>query len=187
MKSGHYLGYSSDICRSFFIDPPKHLLGPSSLPGLFHRILSFSHGTSSIKPKESLVSSSETLSLHALKLEIWSLVLEAQDSSILAFTPNHTAADVDIAARSVIASAGYGKDFTHRVGHGIGIKAHESPYLNKGNKGTMLKPGMTFTSEPGVYLEGKFGVRHEDIFLVREDGVEAECLSGRRAKGPYDP
>lgn len=125
--------------------------------------------------------------LHALKLEIWSLVLAAQDSSILAFTPSHTAADVDIAARGVIASAGYEKAFTHRVGHGIGIKAHESPYLNKGNTGTKLRPGMTFTSEPGVYLEGRFGVRHEDIFLVRQEGLGAECLSGPRAKGPYDP
>lgn len=96
------------------------------------------------------------------------------------------AASVDIAARIVITDAGYGEAFTHRVGHGIGIKAHESPYLNKGNVNTTLKAGMTFTSEPGVYLVGKFGVRHEDILLVRESG-EPEVLTGRRAMGPWDP
>ena len=50
----------------------------------------------------------------------------------------------------------------------------------------LLQPGMTFTNEPGIYLEGKFGVRHEDVYLVKEDG-EAELLTGRRAVGPYDP
>lgn len=64
--------------------------------------------------------------------------------------------------------------------------AHESPYLNKFNHKSLLQPGMTFTNEPGIYLEGRFGVRHEDIYLVRDDG-EAELLTGRRALGPYDP
>ena len=50
----------------------------------------------------------------------------------------------------------------------------------------LLAPGMTFTAEPGIYLENRFGVRHEDIYLVTETG-EAELLTGRRAKGPYDP
>lgn len=66
------------------------------------------------------------------------------------------------------------------------IIAHESPYLNKFNTEVRLQPGMTFTNEPGIYLENRFGVRHEDIFLVKPDG-EAELLSGRRARGPYDP
>lgn len=99
---------------------------------------------------------------------------------------NNTAVSVDIAARKVITDAGYGDAFTHRVGHGIGIKAHESPYLNKGNFETKLRVGMTFTSEPGVYLVGKFGVRHEDILLVKEGG-EPEVLTGRRAVGPWNP
>lgn len=64
--------------------------------------------------------------------------------------------------------------------------AHESPYLNKWNTKVLLQPGMTFTNEPGIYLEGKFGVRHEDVYLVKEGG-EAELLTGRRAVGPYDP
>jgi len=100
--------------------------------------------------------------------------------------PGATAASIDIAARDVITVAGYGEAFTHRVGHGIGIKAHESPYLNKGNVKVELKAGMTFTSEPGVYLVDKFGVRHEDILLVTEHG-EPEILTGERAQGPWDP
>lgn len=65
-------------------------------------------------------------------------------------------------------------------------KAHESPYLNKFNTEVLLQPGMTFTNEPGIYLLNRFGVRHEDIYLVTENG-EAELLSGRRATSPYDP
>jgi Xaa-Pro aminopeptidase len=86
----------------------------------------------------------------------------------------------------VIASAGYGEYFTHRVGHGIGIKAHESPYLHKGNTATLLRAGMVFTSEPGVYIPEQFGVRIEDVFLVKGSG-EPECLSGRRAVNAWDP
>lgn len=66
------------------------------------------------------------------------------------------------------------------------ILAHESPYLNKWNTEVLLQPGMTFTNEPGIYLENRFGVRHEDIYLVTGGG-EAELLSGRRARNPYDP
>jgi Xaa-Pro aminopeptidase len=98
----------------------------------------------------------------------------------------NSAASVDIAARKVITDAGYGDAFTHRVGHGIGIKAHESPYLNKGNVDVTLRAGMTFTSEPGIYLVDKFGVRLEDIFLVQESG-EPGILTGTRAVGPWDP
>jgi Xaa-Pro aminopeptidase len=93
---------------------------------------------------------------------------------------------VDLAARKVITDAGYGQDFTHRVGHGIGIKAHESPYLHKGNTEEILRPGMAFTLEPGIYLEGKFGVRHEDVFLVKENG-EADILTGSRAQDAWSP
>lgn len=66
------------------------------------------------------------------------------------------------------------------------IIAHESPYLNKGNPNTLLVAGMTFTSEPGIYLVDEFGVRHEDILLVKNNG-QPEILSGIRAKGPWEP
>ncbi|CAM1502311.1 Fc.00g042950.m01.CDS01 [Cosmosporella sp. VM-42] len=151
----HYLGYSSDICRSFLIDPPK----------------------------KSKVTSDP---LREEKEKVWQIVLDAQTAASKAFKPGNSAASVDIAARTVIEDAGYGYGFTHRLGHGIGIKAHESPYLNKWNKVATLESGMTFTNEPGIYLEGKFGVRHEDIYLVKEEG-EAELLTGQRARGLREP
>lgn len=120
------------------------------------------------------------------KLNVWQIVLDAQTASVKAMIPNNTAAAVDLAARGIIESAGYGKEFSHRLGHSIGIKAHESPYLNKGNFASILRPGMVFTSEPGVYVLNEFGVRHEDILVVREDG-EAENISGGFAKSPWDP
>ncbi|KAK7965846.1 aminopeptidase ypdF [Apiospora aurea] len=178
----HYLGYSSDICRSFFIDPPKQQT--SWFEGLTSFLLKCMGSASSARSHGAASSSSPEL--RAEKFKVWDIVLEAQSAAAAAFMPNLTAAGVDIAARTVIEEAGYGYGFTHRLGHGIGIKAHESPYLNKWNKKVLLQPGMTFTNEPGIYLEGKFGVRHEDIYLVKEEG-EAELLTGRRARGPYDP
>ncbi|EFX05237.1 proline dipeptidase [Grosmannia clavigera kw1407] len=171
----HYLGYSSDICRSFFIDPPRTT---SSLRRALGRLFGFGQDY-----EHSAVSDP---AVHAEKLKVWSVVLEAQAAAAAAFRPNNTAASVDIAARTVIDNAGYGHGFTHRLGHGIGIKAHESPYLNKWNTQVRLQAGMTFTDEPGVYLVGRFGVRHEDIYLVKESG-EAELLSGPLAKSPYEP
>ncbi|KAK3181951.1 hypothetical protein K4F52_006690 [Lecanicillium sp. MT-2017a] len=157
----HYMGYSSDICRSFLIDPPSDDAA--------------AEGDGNNKKK-----------LREEKAKVWQIVLDAQTAAAEAMKPNNTAASVDVAARTVIEHAGYGYGFTHRLGHGIGIKAHESPYLNKWNTGVRLKAGMTFTNEPGIYLENRFGVRHEDIYLVKEDG-EAELLTGRRAKSMYDP
>lgn len=167
---GHYLGYSSDVCRSFFIDRPN----ASFLSRLLSR---FSYNRHTLEAQDSL---------HAEKLKVWDIVMDAQNAARSRFKPNNTAASVDIAARDVICNANYCKEFTHRVGHGIGIKAHESPYLNKGNKETLLRPGMTFTDEPGIYITGQFGVRHEDIFLVKGNG-EAENLSGGQAKNPWKP
>ncbi|KKY26767.1 putative aminopeptidase ypdf [Diplodia seriata] len=170
----HYLGYSSDICRSFFIPTWKGW----SLWEKVMSILTFSKPCSS--------SAKTDTDLYAEKLKVWDIVLEAQTESAKMFKPNNSAASVDIAARKVISDAGYGEMFTHRVGHGIGIKAHESPYLNKGNHEVLLRPGMTFTSEPGIYMLNKFGVRHEDIYAVTEDG-EAELLTGKRAVSPWEP
>ena len=120
------------------------------------------------------------------QLQVWQIVLDAQAAAVKVMVPNNTAASVDIAARVVVEAAGYGDYFTHRLGHSIGIKAHESPYLNQGNFDSILRPGMVFTAEPGVYVLNEFGVRHEDVMLVVEDG-EAEILSGRFATSPWKP
>jgi Xaa-Pro aminopeptidase len=107
---------------------------------------------------------------------IWSIVLDAQSAAIDKAAPGVPCHEVDAAARRVIEKAGYGEYFTHRLGHGLGIDVHEPPYM-VGHDRTVLEPGMTFTSEPGIYLPGRFGVRIEDDIVVTEKG--AESLSPR--------
>ena len=102
------------------------------------------------------------------------LVLEANNAGRAACRPGIPAGQIDLAARDVIASAGYGDYFNHRVGHGLGMEPHETPYLFGENQ-TILIPGNVFTVEPGIYLPGKGGVRIEDDVVITSDG--AECLT----------
>jgi Xaa-Pro dipeptidase len=97
--------------------------------------------------------------------KIYDIVAEAQEAAIRSVKPGIKAEKVDTAARNVIEEAGYGEYFTHRTGHGLGLEVHEEPYITQGNK-MVLKPGMAFTIEPGIYLFGKFGVRIEDNMAV---------------------
>jgi Xaa-Pro dipeptidase len=100
------------------------------------------------------------------------IVRRAQDAALAAAVTGHECGSVDDAARKVIADAGFGpgyKYFTHRVGHGIGMDGHECPYLVRGNL-TILKPGMTFSNEPGIYLPGDYGMRCEDLMVISESG-----------------
>ena len=101
----------------------------------------------------------------------YEVVREAQAAAVEAVRPGIETQDLDRIARSTIEGAGYGDRFIHRTGHGIGLEVHEPPYLVEGDH-TILAPGMTFSVEPGVYLEGRFGIRIEDIVVVTEDGVE---------------
>jgi Xaa-Pro dipeptidase len=103
--------------------------------------------------------------------EIYETVLKAQLAAIDACKPGIEIGNVDKAARTVIEQAGYGKYFTHRVGHGLGIDVHEYPSMNSTN--TMpLQTGMVFTIEPGIYVPTIGGVRIEDDVFITKDGVE---------------
>ena len=106
--------------------------------------------------------------------KIHQVVLEANAAGRAAAQPGVPCANVDMAARAVIEKAGYGQYFTHRTGHGIGMEAHEDPYM-RGDNMQLLAPGMAFTVEPGIYLPGRNGVRIEDNMVITEKG--AECLS----------
>jgi Xaa-Pro dipeptidase len=101
---------------------------------------------------------------------IYEIVRKAQDAALDAARKDRLSGTVDDAARGVITSAGYGRFFTHRLGHGIGLDGHEYPYLVRGSK-TILAPGMTFSNEPGVYIPGEFGLRCEDLMVIADDGA----------------
>jgi Xaa-Pro aminopeptidase len=103
--------------------------------------------------------------------DVYAIVRAAQQAAFEAVRPGVAAEDVDRAARAVITDAGYGERFVHRTGHGIGLEVHEPPYIVEGNA-TPLEPGMTFSDEPGIYLEGRFGVRIEDQVVVTPEGAE---------------
>jgi Xaa-Pro dipeptidase len=99
---------------------------------------------------------------------VWDIVKLAQAAAFAAVRDGEPCENVDAAARKVIVDAGFGpgyKYFTHRIGHGVGMDGHEDPYLVKGNK-MPLRPGMTFSDEPGIYIPGEFGVRLEDLVFV---------------------
>jgi Xaa-Pro dipeptidase len=103
--------------------------------------------------------------------KIATIVLEANIAGREAARPGIPASLVDAAARTVIEKAGYGKYFTHRTGHGLGMEGHEAPYMRAGNS-MVLEPGMTFTVEPGIYLPEDNGVRIEDNVVITENGSE---------------
>lgn len=102
---------------------------------------------------------------------IHTVVERAVLAALEAVKPGALARDVDAAARTVISDAGYGDYFVHRTGHGMGIGGHEEPYITA-TSDIVLAEGMVFTIEPGIYLPGRFGIRLEDVVIVRADGPE---------------
>lgn len=103
---------------------------------------------------------------------IYDAVLRANRAGVAAVRPGVSGAAIDAAARKVIEDAGYGPQFVHRTGHGLGIEIHEPPYLHSGEPAP-LRQGTTFTVEPGVYVAGIGGVRIEDNVVITADGVES--------------
>jgi len=105
---------------------------------------------------------------------IWEIVRKAQQAAFDAARPGVECQAIDAAARRVIDDGGFGPGyarFTHRLGHGIGLDGHEWPYMVRGNT-TKLAAGTTFTDEPGIYVTGELGIRHEDTVAVTESGCE---------------
>lgn len=103
--------------------------------------------------------------------EVYDVVYRSEMAALEAVKPGVTAAELDQISRKVIADAGYGDYFTHRLGHGLGIDVHEFPSIHGQNTMKMEK-GMVFTLEPGIYVPGKVGVRIEDDVAVTADGYE---------------
>ncbi len=113
--------------------------------------------------------------------KIVEVVNRAREAAVQAAGPDAPASEVDRAARAVIEQAGFGERFVHRAGHGLGLEIHEEPWIRNGNA-MRLRPGMTFTIEPGIYLPGVAGARIEDMVTITEDGAETlttlpRCLS----------
>ena len=102
---------------------------------------------------------------------VYEIVKKANETAEALIRPGVRFCDIDRAARDVIAQAGYGPNFTHRLGHSIGIEVHEPGDVSLTHTET-VQPGMVFSIEPGVYLEGDVGVRIEDLVLVTESGCE---------------
>ncbi|GAA5903160.1 hypothetical protein JCM5296_003357 [Sporobolomyces johnsonii] len=169
---GSLFGYQSDFTRTMLPDTPS----------------SRCHGSRSL--------SQEWPSTRAKR--IWTTVHLAQEAALAKLVTGNSsqpvhAAEVDQAARSVIAGEGWEQYFTHRLGHGIGLEVHEHPYLNAGNVHQVLQPGETFSNEPGVYIERSvdpegvgIGVRLEDMVHKTETGWELLSGSGL-ARSPWDP
>lgn len=107
----------------------------------------------------------------ALHEKIYNIVRRAQEEAIKAVIPGIPSGRIDKIARDIISSEGYGEYFIHRTGHGLGLEVHEEPYIKPGNK-VLLREGMVFTVEPGIYLPGRFGIRLEDDIVVVEGGYK---------------
>ncbi len=103
--------------------------------------------------------------------EVYELLVEAQERAVQAATVGTSCEEVDATARRVIADGGLGDRFIHRTGHGIGLEAHEDPYLVSGNRAP-LEPGHAFSIEPGIYFPGRFGMRLEDIVVAAPEGPD---------------
>ncbi len=102
---------------------------------------------------------------------MYDVLLRAQRSQCEYARPGVTAESVDRVGRDLITAAGYGENFFHRTGHGIGLETHEEPYIVAGSE-RVLEPAMAFSIEPGIYLPGRHGARIEDIVVTTADGIE---------------
>jgi Xaa-Pro aminopeptidase len=111
-------------------------------------------------------------------VDYFAVLALAQEAQRAHARPGVSAESVDRTGRAIIAAAGLGAAFLHRTGHGIGMETHEDPYIVEGNA-LVLEPGMAFSIEPGIYLEGRHGARIEDIVVITDDGIEVLNTTSR--------
>jgi Xaa-Pro aminopeptidase len=102
-------------------------------------------------------------------LRLYGVLQNAQDEATGSARPGVACERIDAVARGIIETAGYGPQFIHRTGHGIGLEGHEEPYLVAGNT-EPLREGAAFSVEPGIYFEGRYGARIEDIVVCGPNG-----------------
>ena len=110
--------------------------------------------------------------------KIYNIVLGAQLTAINTVRPGLTGEECDALARDIIAEAGYGENFGHSLGHGVGLAVHENPRVGPIAE-NVLEPNMVFTIEPGIYLPGWGGVRIEDIVILGEEGATPLSKAGK--------
>ncbi len=110
-------------------------------------------------------------------VELQAIVREAQEHAEQHVRPGMTGKEADALSREVISRAGYGEAFLHGLGHGIGLEVHEPPWLSQSRGDDVLKPGMAFSIEPGIYIPGWGGVRIEDLVVLEEQGARVLCHS----------
>lgn len=112
--------------------------------------------------------------------EAWEALMVAQQAAVDAAVAGNRLGDVDLAARNSLDAAGYGEAFIHRTGHGIGTQVHEQPYITSANDDTVVI-GHCFSIEPGIYIDGQWGMRLEDIVVIGQDGHAIRCnLTNRK-------
>lgn len=111
--------------------------------------------------------------------KIYDIVLEAQLHTLENLKPGMTGREADALARDIIAGYGYGEQFGHSTGHGLGMEVHEAPRLSKLSD-DVLKPGMVVTVEPGIYIDGLGGVRIEDDVVMTETGIHILTKSDKK-------
>jgi Xaa-Pro dipeptidase len=152
---------------------------------------SFPHGTCSQKPVESPIlldwgaiynnyasDTSRTIVETEKQEEILEIVIESQKEAIKNIAPGVKASYIDKVSRDIITEYGYGDNFIHSTGHGVGLDVHEGPSLSD-KENSKLEKGMVVTVEPGIYLEDQFGVRIEDMVLVKR---KAKVLNTLKSK-----
>jgi Xaa-Pro aminopeptidase len=113
--------------------------------------------------------------------EIYTIVQTAQDAALAAVRAGVPSSIVDAAARDIIVAAGYGEQFVHGLGHGIGVRIHDGPFL-RGQNTDPLPANSILTIEPGIYIRGVGGVRIEDVVLVTDEGYELLSHATKRPR-----